>query len=171
MVLTVSFVLSPETGLDCLRHRRNTLRQFSASIGAPRPHDFTVRPRRARPSRRSVHRIPPNVRDDGQRPSDRGGMARACRDDLPDGQSEIFLQKRLDRDGTRATDLPVGQSPTLLRGAENGLAESAARRRARSGVVQRKTRSTSTEPDISFSRDRAGTCAKSGGNLCKMRAS
>jgi hypothetical protein len=36
-------------------------------------------------------------------------MARACRDDLPDGQSGIFLQKGLDRDGTQATDLPVGQ--------------------------------------------------------------
>jgi len=43
MVLTASFVLSPETGLCCLRHRRKILRRFSASVGAPRPHDFAVR--------------------------------------------------------------------------------------------------------------------------------
>jgi hypothetical protein len=33
-------------------------------------------------------------------------MGRACRDDLPDGESEIFLQKGLDRDFAK---LPVGQ--------------------------------------------------------------
>ena len=42
-----------------------------------------------------VHRIPPNVRDDGQRPSF-GRDARSCRGDLPDGLSEIFLQRALD---------------------------------------------------------------------------
>ena len=31
------------------------------------------------------------------RPSSRDGMARTCRDDLPDGESEIFLQRGLDR--------------------------------------------------------------------------
>src|ERR1700682_2774563 len=39
----------------------------------------------------------PNVRDDGQRPSSRDGMGRASRSDLPDGLSEIFLQRGLDR--------------------------------------------------------------------------
>ena len=39
----------------------------------------------------------PNVRDDGQRPSKRDRIARACRDDLPDGESGIFFQPKLDR--------------------------------------------------------------------------
>src|SRR5260370_19837461 len=43
MVLTVSFVLSPVTGLFCHRHRRNCLRQLDASVGASGPHDFAVR--------------------------------------------------------------------------------------------------------------------------------
>ena len=41
---TVSFVLSPVTGLSC--HRRSAeadLHELSASIGAPGPHDFAVR--------------------------------------------------------------------------------------------------------------------------------
>jgi hypothetical protein len=43
MVLTVSFVLSPVTGLVCHRHRRNCFRRLDASVGASGPHDFAVR--------------------------------------------------------------------------------------------------------------------------------
>jgi len=43
MVLTVSFVLSPVTGLVCHRHRRNCVRKLDASVGASGPHDFAVR--------------------------------------------------------------------------------------------------------------------------------
>ncbi len=43
MVLTVSFVISPVTGLFCHRHSRNRFRKLSASVGAPGPHDFAVR--------------------------------------------------------------------------------------------------------------------------------
>jgi hypothetical protein len=45
VVLTVSFVLSPVTRLCCHRHRRDAKhhRQLSASLGAPGPHDFSVR--------------------------------------------------------------------------------------------------------------------------------
>src|SRR5258708_14147723 len=43
MVLTVSFVLSPVTGLFCHRHQRSCLRQLDASVGASGPHDFAVR--------------------------------------------------------------------------------------------------------------------------------
>jgi hypothetical protein len=43
MVLTVSFVISPVTGLSCHRHQRNKFRQFDASVGASGPHDFAVR--------------------------------------------------------------------------------------------------------------------------------
>src|SRR3984885_5786564 len=54
MVLTVSFVLSLVTGLDCHHRRRNrappkarlgkgTFRRLDASVGASGPHDFAVR--------------------------------------------------------------------------------------------------------------------------------
>jgi hypothetical protein len=55
MVLTVSFVLSPVTGLFCHRHRR--FRQLDASVGMSGPHDFAVRIGIARLARRYVHRI------------------------------------------------------------------------------------------------------------------
>ena len=60
MVLTVSFALSPVTWLFCHRHRRDAKhrRQFSASQGAPEPHDFAVRIDTVRPVARHVHRIP-----------------------------------------------------------------------------------------------------------------
>jgi hypothetical protein len=35
---------------------------------------------------------------------------------LPDGLSEIFLRKRLDRPDTQLTDLPVGQISRVVRG-------------------------------------------------------
>jgi hypothetical protein len=57
--------------------------------------------------RHRVHRIPhPTFVTIAKRPSYRGGTARSCRDDLPDGHSEIFLQEGLDRDFAK---LPVGQ--------------------------------------------------------------
>jgi hypothetical protein len=43
MVLTVSSVLSPVTGLCCHRRQRSCLRQLDASVGASGPHDFAVR--------------------------------------------------------------------------------------------------------------------------------
>jgi hypothetical protein len=43
MVLTVSFGLSPVTGLVCHRRQRSELRQLDASVGASGPHDFAVR--------------------------------------------------------------------------------------------------------------------------------
>jgi len=115
MVLTVSFTLSPVTGLFCHRRfvdlgvsaRRADIAstKLDASVGASGPHDFAVRIGVARLRRRRVHRIPPNVRDDGQRPSF-GRDGRSCRSDLPDGLSEIILQAGLD---TQVIDLPVGQ--------------------------------------------------------------
>ena len=41
--LTVSFVLSPVTGLSCNRHQRNGFRQLDTSVGESGPHDFAVR--------------------------------------------------------------------------------------------------------------------------------
>jgi hypothetical protein len=46
MVLTVSFVVSPETGLCCLRHWHGSRKhpcRLDASIGAPERYDFAVR--------------------------------------------------------------------------------------------------------------------------------
>jgi len=45
MVLTVSFVLAPETGLCCLRHLRDAKhhRKVDISVGISGPHDFAVR--------------------------------------------------------------------------------------------------------------------------------
>jgi hypothetical protein len=43
MVLTVSFGLSPGTGLSCPRHLRIIIRGLDASVGASGPHDFAVR--------------------------------------------------------------------------------------------------------------------------------
>ena len=58
VVLTVSFVLSPVTGLVCHRRRRNGLRRLDASVGASGPHDFAVRVSAVRQERCRVHRIP-----------------------------------------------------------------------------------------------------------------
>ena len=48
MVLTVSFVLAPETGLSCLRRQpqcEKHCRQLDISVGISGPHDFAVRER------------------------------------------------------------------------------------------------------------------------------
>jgi hypothetical protein len=49
MVLTVSFALSPVTGLSCHCRQRNRFRRLDASVGAPGPRDFAVRESAARP--------------------------------------------------------------------------------------------------------------------------
>ena len=70
MVLTVSFVLSPEIGLSCHRRRQRLSCQLDAGVEASGPHDFSVRKLSALVrSAARVHRIPPRVCDDGQRPS------------------------------------------------------------------------------------------------------
>ena len=126
MVLTVSFVLSPVTGLVCHRRlRTNVLSKpgradlTSANLTpASGRQDHTTSPyattslvrvlcdrsriQRTRPAipsrakRCRVHRTPPRVRDDHDTPLWWGGMTRVCRDDLPDGASEIFLPRGLD---------------------------------------------------------------------------
>ena len=47
MVLTVSFALSPVTGLCCHCRQQVTTCQLDASVGASGPHDFAVREARA----------------------------------------------------------------------------------------------------------------------------
>src|SRR3954451_23218286 len=67
VVLTVSFVISPVIGLCC--HRRFACAKLVASVEASGPHDFAVRVQhRSSKVPNSVHRIPPRVRDDRERP-------------------------------------------------------------------------------------------------------
>ena len=61
MVLTGSFVLSPEIGLVCLRRPRNDFRELDAGVEAPGPHDFAVRVWCLVFGAIRVHRIPPRV--------------------------------------------------------------------------------------------------------------
>src|ERR1700730_6986172 len=72
MVLTVSFVLSPATGLSCHRRLRNPFRKLDASVGASGPHDFAVRQNAAR---LASPKRPPHpalyVRDDRETPLER----------------------------------------------------------------------------------------------------
>jgi hypothetical protein len=72
---TVSFVLSPVTGLCCHRRLRKDFRKLDASVGASGPHDFAVRLSAVRQRHRHVHRIPSRVRDDRETPHYRDGTA------------------------------------------------------------------------------------------------
>ena len=105
MVLTVSFVLFPVTGLVCHRRQRKYFRQLDASVGASEPHDFAVRltccsskaPSASTASRPAFVTIAirPSVGRDGA----------GYRFDLGKAGRGIFLRKGLDRP---STDLPVG---------------------------------------------------------------
>ena len=76
MVLTVSFVLSPVTGLSCHRHLADTSAKLDTSVGVSGPHDFAVRFKRLRQRAISVHRIPrPTSVTIAKRPSRGGGTA------------------------------------------------------------------------------------------------
>ena len=99
MVLTVSFVVSPETGFVASVAGHDAQASSACLIPASGYQDATTSPSASqpfvvRPAIR-VHRIPPNVRDDGQRPSF-GRDGRSCTSDLPVGLSEIFFREGLD---------------------------------------------------------------------------
>jgi hypothetical protein len=99
MVLTVSFVLSPVIGLSCHRPRRDALSIVARLMPASRHQDHTTSPSASACVRRSQPARPPhpapNVYDDRETPLMRGGTALAYKDDLPDGQSEIFFTRGL----------------------------------------------------------------------------
>src|SRR5450631_1525400 len=131
MVLTAYVVLSSVTGLFCTVVSGYVLPKpgwadlNSANLTpASGRQDHTIlpyattslvrvlliahRPKPALQSRRTQNAAAstasaPRVRDDRDTPLWWGGMARTCRDDLPDGWSEIFLQTGLD------TKMPDGQ--------------------------------------------------------------
>jgi hypothetical protein len=99
---TVSFVLSPETGLCCLRHQRNAKasRSLDISVGTSGPHDFAVRNRVARrrhnlrPSHPALH-----GRDDASAPPDEHEtheeLAVIC--PTPQAKSCVQLDRRANR--------------------------------------------------------------------------
>jgi hypothetical protein len=74
----------------------DTSRRLDASVEASEPHDFAVRSGAVRQQHVSVHRIPPRVRDDRDRPS-MGRDGGACKSDLGPTGTEMFLQTGLDR--------------------------------------------------------------------------
>src|SRR5438477_10160026 len=102
MVLTVSFVLFPVTGLVCHRRLASTAK-LDASVGASEPHDFAVRLTccsSAAPSASTASR--PAFVTIAIRPSlGRDGAGYSF--DLGKRRRRIFLRKGLDRPGT---DLP-----------------------------------------------------------------
>jgi hypothetical protein len=71
MVLTVSFVLFPVTGLCCHRHRRDAASVFADLTPASGRQNHTTSPSASSAVRRRrvrVHRIPLHVRDDRETP-------------------------------------------------------------------------------------------------------
>ena len=81
MVLTVSFVVSPECRACCLRRPRNAqhCRELDISVGISGPHDFAVRIGAARLAapQRPPHPAP-NVRDDRETPLVSRKSGRTC---------------------------------------------------------------------------------------------
>jgi hypothetical protein len=97
MVLTVSFALSPVTGLVCHRRsREKNPRKLDASVGASGPHDFTVRVSIIRLHARARLTLPrpphpaPNVRDDHDTPLYGDGMAQLLELIWPGDEGEYF---------------------------------------------------------------------------------
>jgi hypothetical protein len=97
MVLTVSFALSPETGL-IVSVASGSSHQFDISIGMSGPHDFAVRLARVRlcAPKRPPHPAP-NVRDDRETPLVRARDGGAYGFDLGKTRSDLFLRRWLDR--------------------------------------------------------------------------
>src|SRR5260370_12518324 len=118
MVLTAYIVLSPAIGLSCHRHLARLLARLDAGVEASGPHDFAVRSSAVRltaPSASTASRPAlmtlrnaPSVGQDGG----------SCRDDVPDGRSEIFFAEGLDRLRTAGrSDFPGGR----IRGSGGAL--------------------------------------------------
>jgi hypothetical protein len=103
MVLTVSFGLSPGTGLSCPRRRAIGLAQLDTSVGVSGPHDFAVRVGIVRPRAQSARATPSRPSQPASRsvtighnaPLHRGGMARENHSFLKNG-IKIFLRGGLD---------------------------------------------------------------------------
>ena len=100
--LAAYIALSPATGLSCHRRPQVATCKLDASVGASGPHDFAVRASAARlatPSR-PPHPASTFVTTRTPLSTRRDGASRKF--DLPDGESEIFLQRGLDSDFANA---------------------------------------------------------------------
>ena len=98
MVLTASFVISPAIGFFVtVIPEKLASHELDASVEASGPHDFSVRIRCSRlwHRQRPPHPAPRFVTI-ASRPSCRVGTGRACKDDLPDMESGLFLPTGLD---------------------------------------------------------------------------
>ena len=96
MVLTVSFVLSPGTGLSCPRSPvKVAFHRLDTSVGASGPHDFAVRlARRSSARRQSVHRIPhPTSVTIAIRPSCGTGWRGLVQMICPTAKAKYFLRE------------------------------------------------------------------------------
>jgi hypothetical protein len=119
MVLTVSSVLSPATGLFC--HRRPRKLPFANLTPASGRQDHTSSPSASAPFVKSaarVHRIPPRVRDDRDTPLEWDETANHIFLIWGSEKQKYFckggwkfLQLGLDR---HATDLPVGHVTRIV---------------------------------------------------------
>jgi hypothetical protein len=94
--------LTPQDLTPASGRQDHTILPYAATslVRVPVTAHKSLRTRPAIPShatRCRVHRTPSRVRDDRDTPLCVGRDARICRDDLPDGESEIFLQTGLDR--------------------------------------------------------------------------
>jgi hypothetical protein len=100
MVLTAYGALSPAIGLSCHRRQRGVSGQFGptspfrrldASVETSGPRDFAVHPwRRSSDDARSVHRIPPRVRDDAYAPLVEAGQRESIKLFLPKREANYF---------------------------------------------------------------------------------
>ena len=97
MVLTVSSVLSPVTGLVCHRRLQGRTRKLDASVGASGPHGFAVRSQHLASADATASTASrPTVVTTRDRPS----LGMGCfgyRGDLHFGKTEIFFARGLDR--------------------------------------------------------------------------
>ena len=108
---TAYSALSPVTGFLATVADGNESRRLDASVGASGPHAFAVRLRRIRQSAVRVHRIPPHVRDDRERPSERSGTVGVIDLIWVFGKSEYFCK----RGWTGFADLPdVSETQTAV---------------------------------------------------------
>jgi hypothetical protein len=118
---TVSFALSPATGLVCHRHPQETCKKFAsqeldASVGASGPHDFAVHRSALRPRKMFAPRClrPPHplpyVRDDRETPLCVGRDGDGCRSDLGQKGIGIFFDSGLDSD---LLFCPTGRPATI----------------------------------------------------------
>jgi hypothetical protein len=94
---TVSFVLSPVTGLFCHRRFADCSTKLDASVGASGPHDFAVRISTLRPRApmRPSHPVP-NVRDDREAPLLRDRTRESVQLICPTAQAKYFYEGGLD---------------------------------------------------------------------------